>query len=140
MGLQVTVVSKVGRTYTLNLRYRLPEAAYTVTFDPNGENVTGKMASMTCTTNEAFTLTKNGFTREGYDFLGWALTADGAAIYADRAEITEDLIHQRGENVTLYAVWEKQEENGGDTGNSGEAGDSGEAGGTGNAGENSENP
>lgn len=59
------------------------------------------------------------------------MTPDGAAIYADRAEITEDLIHQRGENVTLYAVWEKQEENGGDTGNSGETGDNGEAGGTG---------
>ena len=98
------------------------------------------MAPMTCTTNEAFTLTKNGFTREGYDFKGWALTADGAAIYADRAEITEDLIRERGQNVTLYAVWEKQEENGGDTGNSGETGDNGEAGGTGNAGENSENP
>ena len=68
------------------------------------------MASMTCTTNEDFTLPENGFTREGYDFKGWALTADGEVLYADRAEITEDLIHQRGENVTLYAVWEKQPE------------------------------
>lgn len=138
--LSATLRNADDRTYTLNLRFRLPEAAYTVTFDPNGENVTGKMAPMTCTTNEAFTLTQNHFTREGYDFQGWALTADGAVIYADRAEITEDLIQERGENVTLYAVWEKQEENGGDTGNSGEAGDSGEAGGAGNAGENSENP
>lgn len=136
--LSVTLRNADGRTYTLNLRFRLPEAVYTVTFDPNGG--TGKMASMTCTTNEAFTLPENGFTREGYDFKGWALTPDGAAIYADQAEITEDLIHQRGENVTLYAVWEKQEENGGDTGNSGETGDNGEAGGTENADENSENP
>ena len=136
--LSVTLRNADDRTYTLNLRFRLPEAAYTVTFDPNGG--TGNMAPMTCTTNEAFTLTQNGFTREGYDFKGWALTPDGAAIYADQAEITEDLILERGQNVTLYAVWEKQEENGGDTGNSGETGDNGEAGGTENADENLENP
>ena len=136
--LSVTLRNADDRTYTLNLRFRLPEAAYTVSFDPNGG--TGNTDPMTCTTNEAFTLTQNGFTREGYDFLGWALTADGEVLYADRAEITEDLILERGQNVTLYAVWEKQEENGGDTGNSGETGDNGEAGGTGNAGENSENP
>lgn len=109
-----------------------------MTFDPNGG--TGNMAPMTCTTNEAFTLTQNGFTREGYDFKGWALTADGAAIYADQAEITEDLILERGQNVTLYAVWEKQEENGGDTGNSGEAGDNGRSRWHRQCGQNSENP
>lgn len=43
--LSVTLRSADGRTYTLNLRFRLPEAAYTVTFDPNGG--TGNMAPMT---------------------------------------------------------------------------------------------
>ena len=106
--LSVTLRNADGRTYTLNLRFRLPEETYTVTFDSNGENVTGEMAPMTCTTGTAFTLPENGFLRDGYDFLGWALTADGAAIYDDQAEITEDLITEKGQNVTLYAVWEKQ--------------------------------
>lgn len=106
--LSVTMRNADGRTYTLNLRFRLPEVQYTVSFDANGG--TGTMDTLTCTTGTAFTLPKNDFAREGYDFLGWALTADGDVIYADQAEITEDLIAEKGQNVTLYAVWEKQPE------------------------------
>ena len=48
-------------------------------------------------------LDKNTFTREGYSFLGWAENADDASYsYSDKADYTP-----RSEEVTLYAVWQK---------------------------------
>ena len=45
-------------------------------------------------------LVKNGFTRTGYNFKGWATTATGAVKYADEAVITDIT-----KDTTLYAVW-----------------------------------
>lgn len=46
-----------------------------------------------------FALFANGFTREGYDFIGWATNPDGEAVYQNgqSAKFAND--------VTLYAVW-----------------------------------
>ena len=48
-------------------------------------------------------LPANTFTREGYTFAGWALSADGAVEYADEAAITATA-ETKGA-YTLYAVW-----------------------------------
>ena len=60
----------------------------TVTFDANGGEGT---------------LTANAFTKEGFRFAGWALSAAGEKVYDDGAavELTAD--------TTLYALWEAEQ-------------------------------
>lgn len=45
------------------------------------------------------TLPKNTFTKTGYNFAGWATSADGNISYSDKAKITVT------GNITLYAKW-----------------------------------
>ena len=75
----------------------------TITFDPNGKGVTGTMEPL-ITQNGVYTqLPANGYTREGYEFKGWATIPEAAtSSYADEYKYfkTED-------DVTLYAVWHK---------------------------------
>lgn len=68
----------------------------TVSFDANGGS--GTMADVTVEKGESVTLT-NGFTNPAYNFLGWATSATGAAVYTDGQVITAN------EDVTLYALW-----------------------------------
>ena len=72
----------------------------TVTFDANGGE--GTMAAQTLTEGKG-TLTANAFTKEGFRFAGWALSAAGEKVYADGAavELTAD--------TTLYALWEAEQ-------------------------------
>lgn len=81
---------------------------YTLHFDANdGE---GTMEDLTYTHGQDQSLTKCGFTRAGYDFLGWAKAADGGVVYHDQQSlsITQD--------TTLYAVWKQQPNQGGSGG------------------------
>ena len=81
---------------------------YTLHFDANdGE---GTMEDLTYTHGQDQSLTKCGFTRAGYDFLGWATAADGNVAYHDQQSlsITQD--------TTLYAVWKQQPNQGGSGG------------------------
>ena len=51
------------------------------------------------------TLPANGFTRDGYDFVGWNTCADGTGdSYEDQALFTVPFVEQR---VILYAQWEQ---------------------------------
>ena len=72
----------------------------TVTFDANGGE--GIMAAQTLTEGKG-TLTANAFTKEGFRFAGWALSAAGEKVYDDGAavELTAD--------TTLYALWEAEQ-------------------------------
>ena len=81
---------------------------YTLRFDANGGE--GTMGDLTYTHGQDQSLTKCGFTRAGYDFLGWATAADGGVAYHDQQSlsITQD--------TTLYAVWKQQPNQGGSGG------------------------
>lgn len=81
---------------------------YTLHFDANGGE--GTMGDLTYTHGQDQSLTKCGFTRAGYDFLGWATAADGGVVYHDQQSlsITQD--------TTLYAVWKQQPNQGGSGG------------------------
>lgn len=90
---------------------------YTLRFNANGGE--GTMGNLTYTHGQDQSLTKCGFTRAGYDFLGWATAADGGVVYHDQQSlsITQD--------TTLYAVWKQQPNQGGSGGghhNSGSGG------------------
>ena len=81
---------------------------YTLHFDANGGE--GTMGDLTYTHGQDQSLTKCGFTRAGYDFLGWATAANGDVVYHDQQSlsITQD--------TTLYAVWKQQPNQGGSGG------------------------
>lgn len=91
---------------TITAQYRLNK--YTIKFDGNADNVKGTTASMSMEFNKPAALTKNGFTRTGYDWIGWAANKDGSGTsYSDGQTVT-NLSVDDGATVTLYAVWRKQ--------------------------------
>ena len=81
---------------------------YNLHFDANGGE--GTMGDLTYTHGQDQSLTKCGFTRAGYGFLGWATEEDGKVVYHDQQSlsITQD--------TTLYAVWKQQPNQGGSGG------------------------
>ncbi len=80
---------------------------FKVAFDANGGEGTMDVQVFDYDVEQA--LTANAFTREGYEFLGWALTADGDVVYTD-GQVVSNLTETCGETVTLYAVWKLIEE------------------------------
>ena len=90
---------------------------YTLRFNANGGE--GTMEDLTYTHGQDQSLTKCGFTRAGYDFLGWATAADGNVVYHDQQSlsITQD--------TTLYAVWKQQPNQGGSGGGHNNSGSGG---------------
>lgn len=73
---------------------------FTVTFNKNAPDATGRMTEQTFTEGVSQKLTKNNFKRTDYTFKGWATSASGTEVYNDQEEITIT------EDTTLYAVWE----------------------------------
>lgn len=78
------------------------QKAKEITFDGNGAT-SGSMDSQSFYANVPVTLNANAFERDGYDFVGWATTADGEKAYDDGAEF------RGADSATLYAVWEAKE-------------------------------
>ena len=75
---------------------------YTVTYNANGGE--GDMAVDTFTYDVAGILSPNTFTRTGYTFAGWAITADGEKVYNDEAEVL-NWANTQGAQIDLYALW-----------------------------------
>lgn len=70
----------------------------TISFDANGGS--GTMTAQTMTYKAAEAIQTNTFTRTGYTFQGWALTADGEKTYDDKQSVAFT------NSLTLYAVWQ----------------------------------
>ncbi len=100
----ITVSSVDDNTVNATMTYTVEEPApetYTVSFNANGG--TGEMLPVNnITSGTQYTLPQCGFSRSGYEFLGWALTADGEVIATETISITED--------VTLFAKWQESEQ------------------------------
>ena len=70
----------------------------TITFDNNGG--TGSISDIICTSSDEVTIPSTIPTKDGYIFVGWALTADATeAVYYNGDTFTFD------SDLTLYAVW-----------------------------------
>ena len=73
----------------------------TITFDANSGQ--GAMEPQKVNRGQKFGLIGNEYTREGYNFKGWGLQADGDAVdYEDRGTVTIN------NDITLYAKWEQK--------------------------------
>lgn len=74
---------------------------YTVTYNANGG--VSAPAAQTKEKGKELTLSADKPLREGYTFLGWATESGGSSVYQPGAKYTED------KDITLYAVWKKNE-------------------------------
>ena len=81
----------------------------TIAYNANGG--VGEMTSETVTYATNCELKENAFTRENYEFKGWARTADGAVEFADKAELQlfvgGSLENINSTTLELFAVWQK---------------------------------
>jgi hypothetical protein len=78
----------------------VPADSFTVRYKANGG--AGEMISQTAKRGESVTISKNQFTRLGYEFAGWNTMADGTGTsYQPGSKLKAD------SDVTLYAQWVK---------------------------------
>ncbi|WP_027216596.1 InlB B-repeat-containing protein [Butyrivibrio fibrisolvens] len=121
-----TTSIKKGTTGNIDLYAKWNAVNYTVTYNSNATDATGKMASDTYTFGISKGLRKNTFKRKGYVFMGWSLDkdsteasfTDGASVNSTDLGITDQNVVDKNLGVTLYAVWSSTftvtfEENGG---------------------------
>lgn len=71
---------------------------YTITYD-GGEGVEGSIADGIKTHGDNFTLSRDTFTRAGYEQTGWATSDGGEKVYDLGGTYTEN------KDITLYPVW-----------------------------------
>ena len=76
---------------------------YYVKFNGNG-STSGSMSNQKFTYDKAQNLTANAFSKTGYSFAGWATSASGSVVYADKASV-KNLTSTNGATVNLYAKW-----------------------------------
>lgn len=87
-----------------NISLKFHTNTYTISFSGNG-STGGSTASKTGVKWGAdCQLNPNGFTRDGYDFAGWALSPTGGVVYGDNA-VVNTLTETDKATVTLYAKW-----------------------------------
>lgn len=79
--------------------------SYTVRFDANASDASGEMDEVQAEYGNSRPLPPNAFSRDKYDFAGWALTPDGEVVLTDRQSVL-NLADEEGAVVMLYAVWE----------------------------------
>lgn len=77
--------------------------SYFVQYDGNGAT-SGTTEKSSHTYDAAKPLSKNGFSRPGYAFAGWAITPEGDVVYTDE-QSAKNLTTTNGATVTLYAKW-----------------------------------
>ncbi len=76
--------------------YRIT-AVKTIVFNANGG--VGEMDNQSLEAGVENTLSGNEFTKQGYEFSGWATSSNGEKVYEDLGSITIS------DDITLYALW-----------------------------------
>ena len=75
---------------------------YKVAFRANGAS--GEMDPVEWTYDQDCPLPEMAFTRPGFTFLGWGISASGKVLYSPGQEV-KNLTSVQGRTVTLYALW-----------------------------------
>ena len=73
---------------------------YTITFYKNDDDATGDMDDQSIATGSCASLTPCSFTKPGWSFAGWAITAEGNIAYIDQGSYTMEI-----GDVELFAKW-----------------------------------
>lgn len=83
----------------LNVTAQWAPISYNIMFNGNGAT-SGSTPMQSIPFGTTAKLHANGFVRSGYDFVGWARSANGPKLYDDGDNFTMDLA-----GTTLYALW-----------------------------------
>jgi len=102
-GTQIRSSTTISLTENQTLYAHWTANTYTITFNVNAG--TGAPSAQTKTHDVAISISTQVPTRDGYKFLGWATTAN-----ATSAEYQAGASYTANADVTLYAVWEKIQE------------------------------
>lgn len=78
---------------------QLEHKQLTINFHGNG-NTHGMMDPLYVLPGKNQKLTTNTFVKDGYSFLGWAVTENGPLVYANEADITLGI-----DDIDLFAIW-----------------------------------
>ena len=81
--------------------------SYSVSFAANDEKATGEMEPLSLSYGATAKLPACAFEKDGYEFVGWARTADGEVEYADGAQVG-NLTVVAGDDVVLFARWKAE--------------------------------
>jgi uncharacterized repeat protein (TIGR02543 family) len=73
---------------------------FNISFDANDVGATGSMAVQSINCDSSENLNSCGFSKTGWTFAGWALSAGGSVAYSN-----QQLYTMGPSNVTLYAKW-----------------------------------
>ena len=92
-------------TGDINVYAKYVASDITIIYDPNYSDATAKKVEQKVKNNIKATLTKNSFTRDNYEFAGWALNTDGAVTYLDQADVAFTSAQATDGKVSLFAVW-----------------------------------
>lgn len=102
-GMMTIPWDKEDETVELSASWRLN--TYIVVYNQNGGY--GTMSSSIHTYSVYKNLSTNSFYKTGHDFIGWATSSTGNAVYSN-GESVVDLSVIDGGIVTLYAVWKSK--------------------------------
>ncbi|MBR2167275.1 MAG: InlB B-repeat-containing protein, partial [Paludibacteraceae bacterium] len=100
-GTQIAASTKVAITDAQTL-YAHWLANYSVVFNANGGN--GTMTAQSFVQGTAQNLKTNAFSRTGYDFSGWATSADGNVVYTNEENVN-NLSTTGNAEIPLFAKW-----------------------------------
>lgn len=78
---------------------------YSITYNGNGADY-GNTASSSHTYGNSKKLTKNGYVRDGYQFLGWSTSPNGSVQYSEEQSVS-NLTATNGATINLYAQWKQ---------------------------------
>lgn len=80
---------------------------YTVIYDANGG--WGETSSSNHTYNESRALSKNGFKKAGFSFVGWSTNPNATSADYTNTQRVKNLTETNGKTITLYAVWKESQ-------------------------------
>ena len=96
-------LSNITGDTVITLSYR--PNAYIIRFNKNAPDATGSTADKRMEYDKPGNLTRNGYSRTGYTWLGWSSSTDGnGTMYSDGQNVV-NLTSEDGGTVMLYAVW-----------------------------------
>lgn len=88
----------------IDLHAQWKPITYAVTFT-GGEGTSGSMASQSFTYDQAQGLSKNKFSKKGYEFVSWNTQPDGSGQSFTNAQEVINLAAEQGGIISLYAQW-----------------------------------
>ena len=108
-GFQYTSTTPINNDVTLYALWEVsssnpPKTNYRVAFYANGG--TGTMNVLNYYHDTTYNLPRCLFKRDGYEFEGWATSATGAVVYADKAAVRN--LAPGGGTYELYARWKEK--------------------------------